>query len=59
MLLFNIGHDCLFVGKHLCFIVFEILLTYHDTGSWGKALSAGVPTGKGYVVSSEAELDLP
>ncbi|XP_047012305.1 tRNA methyltransferase 10 homolog B isoform X4 [Ictalurus punctatus] len=39
--------------------VFEILLTYRDTGSWSKALSAGVPTGKGYIVSSEAELDFP
>ncbi|KAB5579108.1 hypothetical protein PHYPO_G00190950 [Pangasianodon hypophthalmus] len=39
--------------------VFEILLTYRDTGSWSKALSAGVPTGKGYIVSSEVELDLP
>ncbi|XP_060730949.1 tRNA methyltransferase 10 homolog B isoform X2 [Tachysurus vachellii] len=38
--------------------VFEILLTFRDTGSWSKALSAGVPTGKGYVVSSEAEADL-
>ncbi|GAA6079704.1 tRNA methyltransferase 10 homolog B isoform X2 [Tachysurus ichikawai] len=35
--------------------VFEILLTFRDTGDWSKALSAGVPTGKGYVVSSEAE----
>ncbi|KAI5104467.1 tRNA methyltransferase 10 homolog B isoform X2 [Silurus meridionalis] len=35
--------------------VFEILLTYGDTGSWSKALRAGVPTGKGYIVSSEAE----
>lgn len=43
----------------LCFIVFEILLIYHDTGSWSKALSAGVPTGKGYIMSSEAESDLP
>ncbi|NP_001187591.1 tRNA methyltransferase 10 homolog B [Ictalurus punctatus] len=39
--------------------VFEILLTYRDTGSWSKALSAGVPTGKGYIVSSETELDFP
>ncbi|KAF4088963.1 hypothetical protein AMELA_G00060720 [Ameiurus melas] len=38
--------------------VFEILLTYRDSGCWSKALSAGVPTGKGYIVSSEAELDL-
>lgn len=54
------SHECLFVGKHLlCFIVFEILLTYRDTGSWSKALGAGVPTGKGYIVSSAAESDLP
>lgn len=39
--------------------VFEILLIYLDTGSWSKALSAGVPTGKGYVLSLEAEPDLP
>ncbi|KAK3546035.1 hypothetical protein QTP70_019951 [Hemibagrus guttatus] len=38
--------------------VFEILLTYCDTGSWSKALSAGVPTGKGYVVSSDVAADL-
>ncbi|KAL7875709.1 hypothetical protein AOLI_G00106720 [Acnodon oligacanthus] len=34
--------------------VFEILLTYRDTGSWTTALSAGIPVGKGYVASSEA-----
>ncbi|XP_053359755.1 tRNA methyltransferase 10 homolog B isoform X2 [Clarias gariepinus] len=38
--------------------VFEILLIYRDTGSWNKALSAGVPTGKGYIVCSEEEPDL-
>lgn len=42
----------------LCFIVFDILLSYRDTGSWSEALGAGVPTGKGYVVPSEAESEL-
>ncbi|KAI4886306.1 hypothetical protein NFI96_016724 [Prochilodus magdalenae] len=34
--------------------VFEILLTYRDTGSWTIALSAGIPVGKGYVAFSES-----
>ncbi|XP_062849438.1 tRNA methyltransferase 10 homolog B [Trichomycterus rosablanca] len=39
--------------------VFDILLTFRDTGSWSKALTAGVPEGKGYTVSLEAVSDLP
>lgn len=39
-------------------IVFDILLIYRDTGSWSEALGAGFPTGKGYVVFSEAQADL-
>uniref|UniRef100_A0A3B1JE32 tRNA methyltransferase 10 homolog B n=1 Tax=Astyanax mexicanus TaxID=7994 RepID=A0A3B1JE32_ASTMX len=34
--------------------VFEILLKFRDTGNWITALGAGIPAGKGYVVSSEA-----
>ncbi|KAF7659476.1 hypothetical protein LDENG_00296960 [Lucifuga dentata] len=33
--------------------VFDILLTYCDTGSWSKALEAWFPLGKGYVVALE------
>lgn len=34
--------------------VFEILLVYRDTGSWEKALLAGVPAGKGYILPTES-----
>ncbi|XP_071379627.1 tRNA methyltransferase 10 homolog B [Centroberyx affinis] len=34
--------------------VFDILLTFCDTGSWTKALEAWFPRGKGYVVAPEA-----
>ncbi|XP_031441030.1 tRNA methyltransferase 10 homolog B isoform X2 [Clupea harengus] len=33
--------------------VFEILLVYRETGSWGRALPAGVPAGKGYTLAVE------
>ncbi|XP_076829271.1 tRNA methyltransferase 10 homolog B [Brachyhypopomus gauderio] len=39
--------------------VFDILLTYRDTASWSKALTAGFPPGKGYVVSPEPCPKLP
>ncbi|CAG6022027.1 unnamed protein product, partial [Menidia menidia] len=32
--------------------VLDILLTFSETGSWIRALEAGVPPGKGYVVSA-------
>ncbi|NXT54786.1 TM10B methyltransferase, partial [Pluvianellus socialis] len=30
--------------------VFDVLLTYYETGSWPAALKAGVSSGKGYVL---------
>ncbi|XP_028856788.1 tRNA methyltransferase 10 homolog B [Denticeps clupeoides] len=38
--------------------VFEILLTFCDTGSWVQALAAGVPPGKGYMLTPEATLEM-
>ncbi|XP_026878302.2 tRNA methyltransferase 10 homolog B isoform X1 [Electrophorus electricus] len=34
--------------------VFDILLTYRDTACWSRALSAGFPLGKGYMLSPGA-----
>ncbi|KAF4111577.1 tRNA methyltransferase 10 homolog B isoform X2 [Onychostoma macrolepis] len=38
--------------------VFEILLTFRDTKDWTKALAAGIPPGKGYMVASAASTDI-
>uniref|UniRef100_A0A8C2I970 tRNA methyltransferase 10 homolog B n=1 Tax=Cyprinus carpio TaxID=7962 RepID=A0A8C2I970_CYPCA len=38
--------------------VFEILLTFRDTKDWIKALAAGIPPGKGYMVASAASTDI-
>ncbi|XP_043100917.1 tRNA methyltransferase 10 homolog B [Puntigrus tetrazona] len=35
--------------------VFEILLTFRDTKDWTKALAAGIPPGKGYMVPSSVD----
>ncbi|XP_063043200.1 tRNA methyltransferase 10 homolog B [Engraulis encrasicolus] len=34
--------------------VFEILLVFRETGSWERALPVGVPSGKGYMLPTEA-----
>ncbi|KAK9524878.1 hypothetical protein VZT92_017242 [Zoarces viviparus] len=39
--------------------VFDILLTFCNTGSWTEALQAGFPQGKGYVVAPEDCPPLP
>ncbi|XP_067303228.1 tRNA methyltransferase 10 homolog B [Pseudorasbora parva] len=38
--------------------VFEILLTFRDTKDWTKALVAGIPPGKGYMLTSTASTDV-
>ncbi|XP_016091275.1 tRNA methyltransferase 10 homolog B-like [Sinocyclocheilus grahami] len=38
--------------------VFEILLTFRGTKDWTKALAAGIPPGKGYMVVSAASTDI-
>ncbi|RXN19018.1 tRNA methyltransferase 10 -like protein [Labeo rohita] len=38
--------------------VFEILLTFRDTKDWIKALTAGIPPGKGYMVASAVSTDI-
>ncbi|XP_039515097.1 tRNA methyltransferase 10 homolog B [Pimephales promelas] len=38
--------------------VFEILLTFRDTKDWTKALAAGIPPGKGYMLASAASTDV-
>lgn len=38
--------------------VFDILLTFSETGSWTRALQTWFPLGKGYVVSSDDSLPL-
>ncbi|XP_016415476.1 tRNA methyltransferase 10 homolog B [Sinocyclocheilus rhinocerous] len=38
--------------------MFEILLTFRDTKDWTKALAAGIPPGKGYMVASAASTDI-
>lgn len=38
--------------------VFEILLTFRDTKDWTKALVAGIPPGKGYMLASAASTDV-
>ncbi|KAM4611763.1 tRNA methyltransferase 10 homolog B [Polymixia lowei] len=39
--------------------VFDILLTFCDTGSWTKALEAWFPQGKGYIIAPDASHPLP
>ncbi|XP_064415088.1 tRNA methyltransferase 10 homolog B [Latimeria chalumnae] len=36
--------------------VFDVLLTYYETGSWPEALKAGIPSGKGYVFHCTTDL---
>ncbi|XP_048040647.1 tRNA methyltransferase 10 homolog B isoform X1 [Megalobrama amblycephala] len=38
--------------------VFQILLTFRDTKDWTKALVAGIPPGKGYMLASAASTDV-
>ncbi|XP_013881502.1 tRNA methyltransferase 10 homolog B [Austrofundulus limnaeus] len=39
--------------------VFDILLTFAETGSWTQALQACFPAGKGYVISPGGSTPLP
>ncbi|XP_013873847.1 tRNA methyltransferase 10 homolog B [Austrofundulus limnaeus] len=39
--------------------VFDILLTFSETGSWTQALQACFPAGKGYVISPDGSTPLP
>lgn len=39
--------------------VFDILLTFCDTGSWTEALQAWFPQGKGYVIAPDESSEFP
>ncbi|KAG9345517.1 hypothetical protein JZ751_008661 [Albula glossodonta] len=38
--------------------VFDILLLFCDTGSWAQALGAGMPPGKGYMITLESAAEM-